>query len=883
MYQYKFYLNRIICIFLTILSVLVGESAWAQCNNFIKISPGFLHTIGIKSDSSLWVWGQYTYDEIADSLVPTTINSVPVQVGTDHDWADIASGWGFSIAIKHDGSMWGWGSNLYGQLGMPIKSETNILTKCSTDSNWLAVCAGTFHVLGIKKNGSLWSWGARDYGQLGRDYTYASTYPVQVGTDSNWMKIAAGWHNSFGIKKDSSLWGWGKNNMFSLGDSIGGEVSEPHRIDSMNKWLEIATSQEHSIGIQANGSLWAWGSNDVGQLGQGSRPPWYKKTPARIGSDTDWHKVASGVLSSFALKKDGKLWSWGDGLSGILGIGRYSREYSPVAVEPERNWVNIFASEYNFFTNSNDGGLWACGFNYNGSLGLGVSSASIKILGKVNGPPQILGNLSACMGNTEILYSLDSSGISHPWSSADTSIVQVSDEGTITTIAPGKVNITFRNREGCETTVLFKVNPLPDFSGIKQGCIGDSVLWISADTPFVYPWESSDIGIARVSDKGVITALRSGKTLITFIDKNGCRKADTFSVLKATAIPSVSTPVIYCQNSSPLLLDASGTSIKWYSSDTAHTFSLSAPLASTLLPGDSLYFLSQTDTITGCESKRISILVRVHPKPSPPLVVSPVAYCQDALTSDLTATGSNLKWYMSDTSSTWSIVAPRPDSKIVSDKYYFVSQTNSFDCESEKDSINVSIKETPGLPKIASPVNLCFGAIADSLVAEGLNLKWYDSESDTTAEINAPVPVTSVLDSFHYYVSQTNANLCEGKKVRVDVIIHPLPEVSLSTLNPAGLVFCRNSSILLKAIPSTLSSLAWYYIDTLIPFASSETLAVAKEGKYSIIISDAYNCKNKDSVYVSEDSSVVPILKPLNALLCIGESQLFVVEPSLPG
>lgn len=88
-------------------------------------------------------------------------------IGADNDWAVISGGATHSMAIKTDGTLWAWGNNDFGQLGDGSTAPINAPTKIGTEKNWIAVSAGKYHTFAIKADGTLWGWGRNAEGQLG--------------------------------------------------------------------------------------------------------------------------------------------------------------------------------------------------------------------------------------------------------------------------------------------------------------------------------------------------------------------------------------------------------------------------------------------------------------------------------------------------------------------------------------------------------------------------------------------------------------------------------------------------------------------------------------------------------------------------------------------
>lgn len=155
-----------------------------------------------------------------------------------------------------------------------------------------------------------------------------------------------------------------------------------------------------------------------------------------------------------------------------------------------------------------------------------------------------------------------------------------------------------------------------------------------------------------------------------------------------TPAPQVNSTVTYCQNVSASALSATGDGLLWYASPTGGTGSAVAPVPSTTTAGTTSYYVSQT--VNGCEGPRAQIDVVVHSIPDAPTVTTPVNYCQNTTAAALSATGSSLLWYASETGGTASTIAPVPSTATLGNTDYWVSQTLN-GCESSRAKISVVI------------------------------------------------------------------------------------------------------------------------------------------------------------------------------------------------
>jgi alpha-tubulin suppressor-like RCC1 family protein len=123
----------------------------------------------------------------------------------------MAAGEYHSLGLRSDGTLWSWGHNSEGQLGLGDNSNRNTPTQVSRDSDWVALAAGGYHSLGLRSDGTLWTWGSSVFGQLGLGDNDDRNSPTQVGSDSDWVTLAAGGHHSLGLRSDGTLWAWGRN------------------------------------------------------------------------------------------------------------------------------------------------------------------------------------------------------------------------------------------------------------------------------------------------------------------------------------------------------------------------------------------------------------------------------------------------------------------------------------------------------------------------------------------------------------------------------------------------------------------------------------------------------------------------------------------------
>ena len=273
-----------------------------------------------------------------------------------------------------------------------------------------------------------------------------------------------------------------------------------------------------------------------------------------------------------------------------------------------------------------------------------------------------------------------------------------------------------------------------------------------------------------------------------------------------TAAPTATTSINYCQNATATALTASGTNLLWYTTSTGGTGSSTAPTPVTTAVGSIIYYVSQT--INGCEGPRTSITVNVTAPPAAPTVVTPILYCQNTTAVALTASGTNLLWYLTATGGTGSSTPPVPSTTTIGSTNYYVSQSNASGCQSSRSIIVVNITASTPAPTVTTPVTYCQNATATALTATGTNLLWYTNSTSGTGSSIAPTPSTTTAGTAIFYVSQTQS--CgESPRAAITVNVNAIPAAPAvtSTIN-----YCQNATA--TGLTATGNNLLWYTLAT---------------------------------------------------------------------
>ena len=280
--------------------------------NWKQISCGATYTAAIKTDGTLWTFGENaTYGQLGDNTVVS--KSSPIQTITfATNWKSVVCGYRHTAAIKTDGTLWVWGDNTYGQLGdNTVALKSSPVQTIARGFNWKQVSCGYRHTAAIKTDGTLWNWGFNAYGQLGNSTTTSTSSPIQtIAGGTNWKQVFCG-NQTVAIKTDGTLWCWGVNDLGQLGDNTVTNRSSPvQTVASGTNWKQVSCGYRHTAAIKADGRFWVWGDNFYGQLGDNTIIK--KSSPVQtVAFGTNWKSVACGILLTSAIKTDGTLWNWG--------------------------------------------------------------------------------------------------------------------------------------------------------------------------------------------------------------------------------------------------------------------------------------------------------------------------------------------------------------------------------------------------------------------------------------------------------------------------------------------------------------------------------------------------------------------------------------------
>lgn len=372
----------VLCVSLVTNTVCASQGTANMSIQRNSISCGDYHTGAITEDGSLWMWGTNRDGQLGNG---TKDGQPPIKVMDSIAWVSCSDN--YTAAIKTDGSLWMWGKNYNGQLGFEGGNDKTYVGDIQTipikvlDNVASVACGGYGTTMIIKTDGSLWGWGSNGDCLLDRIDRGSRFTPIMVMNDVRTVSI--GWQFCAAIKTDGSLWTWGNNQSAQLGD--GTAEMNWERVKALDDAVSVSCGRKHTAAIKSDGSLWMWGDNNCGQLGfAGGNDKKYdggavQTVPVKVMDDVAM--VSCGADYTACVKTDGSLWMWGsnywcslgyrsiEGFDGIRYEGDQSDYYQTEPIKIMDGVVEVSCGYGDTAVVKTDGSLWTWGMNEGGPLG----------------------------------------------------------------------------------------------------------------------------------------------------------------------------------------------------------------------------------------------------------------------------------------------------------------------------------------------------------------------------------------------------------------------------------------------------------------------------------------------------------------------------------
>ncbi len=328
--------------------------------NPVFVEAGYRHSFALDAHGTLWAWGAGEYGRLGTGL--SFLSYTPEEVELENA-VEASAGWYHSLFRTADGSVYAAGCNYdCGQLGDGTGIDRSMPVKVMDGA--IQVVASRDFSAALKADGTLWTWGKNDAGQLGLGHTDSQRTPAQVALEDV-AEIAAGESFMLARTKDGSVYAWG-DNAYGQIDGSGDEfVPEPRLLENCQGARAIRTGNRHALTLLEGNRLLAWGDDYYNQLGRGEDD---LENPEAGNADALNNFIlengltvtdidAGGDMS--ALCSDGTWYLWGD----LFGATPTALEQTGVESLSLGYWHALIAQE--------DGTVWGRGDNSYFQLGLG--------------------------------------------------------------------------------------------------------------------------------------------------------------------------------------------------------------------------------------------------------------------------------------------------------------------------------------------------------------------------------------------------------------------------------------------------------------------------------------------------------------------------------
>jgi alpha-tubulin suppressor-like RCC1 family protein len=347
---------------------------------WIHIAAGRDATCGIREGNTLWCWGAGRSGALGTGH--TAEQDEPQQITRPTaGWASVTLGLSDGCATRSDGTLWCWGYNGYGELGIGTTTSVSrphqVAIPAST--GWTSVTAGVYHTCATRSDATLWCWGYNGVGQLGTGTTTSQDQPQQVTTPAGtgWASVSAGGSTTCATRSDGTLWCWGFNNNGELGIGTTTSQDQPRQVTTpvAGGWTSV-TAGAQTCATRSDTTLWCWGWNGFGQLGIGTTTDQDQPQQVTTPASTGWTRVTAGGAHTCATRTHA-LWCWGWNGYGQLGNGTYADQARPrrVFLPTTTGWTLMALGEAHTCATHTGHTLWCWGFNSYGQLGIGTTTS----------------------------------------------------------------------------------------------------------------------------------------------------------------------------------------------------------------------------------------------------------------------------------------------------------------------------------------------------------------------------------------------------------------------------------------------------------------------------------------------------------------------------
>jgi alpha-tubulin suppressor-like RCC1 family protein len=357
--------------------------------------------LALKQDGTVVAWGGNQNGQLGNGAdlsagqPPASGTPVPVDGGRLSGVVSVVAGSEFALALKGDGTVWGWGLDRHGELGnggfTSVSLPSQVVGPGGTGflTDVVSLAAGMSHAVAVRADGTVWTWGDNSYGQLGDNGVCScrqSPTPIQVvaaggGFFADAVAAAPGFGatHSTVIRRDGTVWAWGDNFAYQSGRTTGSTIALPTEIPGpagsgfLQGVVEASAGFGFNVVLRADGTAWGWGDSIYHQLGTNldSFDTVNARFPVLLAGDVV--AIAAGLGDTMLVRSDGSVTTEGSNGFTEAGFvtpgGRNVQVLTPVPGVTGATQVAV-GDSFEFAVTS-AGNVWAWGNNESGALGRG--------------------------------------------------------------------------------------------------------------------------------------------------------------------------------------------------------------------------------------------------------------------------------------------------------------------------------------------------------------------------------------------------------------------------------------------------------------------------------------------------------------------------------
>lgn len=310
-----------------------------------QVAVGSLSAYALLEDGTVVAWGQNTNGQLGNGPMGASNDTgknpkesmAPVRVTGLSGIVQISAGARHALALRSDGTVWAWGQRQNGALGdgepktLPALDATGAV-KVPGLEGITQVATYWTHNLALRRDGHVLAWGSNNYGELGLGTRARGWRPAEIPGLDHVVEVVAGGSSegvSGALRDDGTVWVWGADVSGQMGnglgplspDAPGGRTLSPVQVPGLSGVKHLAMGDGHAAVLLGDGTLRLWGHDGWGQIGVGTAGGYHAK-PTKVTALTDVTSIYLGQAHTFAVRADGSFWIWG---FGFLGDGLLSR------------------------------------------------------------------------------------------------------------------------------------------------------------------------------------------------------------------------------------------------------------------------------------------------------------------------------------------------------------------------------------------------------------------------------------------------------------------------------------------------------------------------------------------------------------------------------